>query len=362
MSRLNGRDLADVKQLTKLLRAPAPTSPWPEFVEALRRMVEAERAMLYSVRLSGTGYVVEDGHWAGFSRSSKEMNELCARLLGGVSRPWALFDPSLPQEEQRNRVFVLPPPRQWGDPQTMEQLRQLGYEESDWKNLVVRMESLNADALVKIEVADMSSCRALVCDGEELLAWVGVLRREPFGERERLLLRALLPVIRERLLSERLTKSAKVHAALARTLIESVGEPCFFVHADGTVELANEQGWAMARADPALLAEIRRVPQAPRSKRFITQSIADAGVTPLYLVRLSGQDGGDKRLATFTQLWRLSDREAMVLSRAANGLSNKEIATALGCQVRTVEFHMTKVFAKAGVEGRSALIARFWSG
>jgi DNA-binding NarL/FixJ family response regulator len=55
----------------------------------------------------------------------------------------------------------------------------------------------------------------------------------------------------------------------------------------------------------------------------------------------------------------LSPREHEVLTLAAMGLTNKEIAYRLGISDRTVQFHMNSVFNKSGTSSRTeaALIA-----
>lgn len=55
--------------------------------------------------------------------------------------------------------------------------------------------------------------------------------------------------------------------------------------------------------------------------------------------------------------WGLTSKQVEVVALLANGLSNKEIASQLGCSERTVETHLTSIFAKAGVAGRTALVA-----
>jgi DNA-binding CsgD family transcriptional regulator len=51
-------------------------------------------------------------------------------------------------------------------------------------------------------------------------------------------------------------------------------------------------------------------------------------------------------------------REQEVLRLLEDGLSNKEIADALGCSVRTVEFHISNLLRKAGVSSRLELVTR----
>jgi DNA-binding CsgD family transcriptional regulator len=62
------------------------------------------------------------------------------------------------------------------------------------------------------------------------------------------------------------------------------------------------------------------------------------------------------------ELRELSNRELDVLSLAANGLNNEEIAGRLYVSVRTVERHLSNIYAKLGVSGkaaRAAAAARF---
>ena len=59
-------------------------------------------------------------------------------------------------------------------------------------------------------------------------------------------------------------------------------------------------------------------------------------------------------------LSRLTPRETEVLQRVTQGLSNKQIARALGVTEKTVKTHATSIFAKLGVRDRTqaALLAR----
>jgi DNA-binding CsgD family transcriptional regulator len=54
----------------------------------------------------------------------------------------------------------------------------------------------------------------------------------------------------------------------------------------------------------------------------------------------------------------LTMREQEVLGLLSEGRANKEIADALGCSVRTVEFHISNLLRKVGVSSRLELIAR----
>jgi DNA-binding CsgD family transcriptional regulator len=59
--------------------------------------------------------------------------------------------------------------------------------------------------------------------------------------------------------------------------------------------------------------------------------------------------------------WKLTPRQADVLSLIVEGRTNKEIAQALACADNTVELHVTRLLRKTGTSSRTQLIAVFWS-
>lgn len=52
----------------------------------------------------------------------------------------------------------------------------------------------------------------------------------------------------------------------------------------------------------------------------------------------------------------MTSQEGRIAALVRAGLSNKEIAARLGVVVRTVELHLSQVYRKLGVSGRSGLI------
>ena len=56
---------------------------------------------------------------------------------------------------------------------------------------------------------------------------------------------------------------------------------------------------------------------------------------------------------------RLSSRESEVFRHAATGLSNKEVADVLAISQATVKAHLTQIFRKLGLRGRTALAAAY---
>lgn len=67
------------------------------------------------------------------------------------------------------------------------------------------------------------------------------------------------------------------------------------------------------------------------------------------------------RAATAARVWNLTARQIDVLRLVTTGAANKTIAKELDCAEVTVEFHLTAIFRKAGVENRSHLASAFWT-
>jgi DNA-binding CsgD family transcriptional regulator len=66
----------------------------------------------------------------------------------------------------------------------------------------------------------------------------------------------------------------------------------------------------------------------------------------------TGIDARAPRARELTQ--RLSEREYEVMTLVADGLGNDEIADRLSLSPRTIERHLSNVYAKFGLAGRSA--------
>ena len=54
----------------------------------------------------------------------------------------------------------------------------------------------------------------------------------------------------------------------------------------------------------------------------------------------------------------ITDREAQVLQQASQGLTTREIATALGISTRTVQAHVRHVLVKLGARSRTQAVAQ----
>lgn len=61
----------------------------------------------------------------------------------------------------------------------------------------------------------------------------------------------------------------------------------------------------------------------------------------------------------FADKYRLSRREMEVVESVTKGLSNKLVAQDLFVTEKTIKFHLTNIFKKAGVNSRSRLIVKY---
>jgi DNA-binding NarL/FixJ family response regulator len=75
-----------------------------------------------------------------------------------------------------------------------------------------------------------------------------------------------------------------------------------------------------------------------------------------FLLRLARESTGALP-AQFSSEFRLTSREAEVLSWLSKGKTNRDIAQILGLSPRTVDKHLEQIYAKLGVENRTAAAA-----
>lgn len=75
-----------------------------------------------------------------------------------------------------------------------------------------------------------------------------------------------------------------------------------------------------------------------------------------FLLRLAKDQGGDTP-AEFSSELGLTTREGEVLSWLSKGKTNRDIAQILGLSPRTVDKHLEQIYAKLGVENRTAAAA-----
>ena len=116
----------------------------------------------------------------------------------------------------------------------------------------------------------------------------------------------------------------------------------------GAVE-AGAAGYLLKGAPSAELFEAIRVVHGGGS---LLQPLVAS--TVMRHVAAQGRPGA----AATTQAAALTTREREVLRQLAHGMSNKEIAAALGVTERTVKFHVASLFTKLGAGNRTEAVTR----
>lgn len=136
-----------------------------------------------------------------------------------------------------------------------------------------------------------------------------------------------------------------------RTVDRSRGQPstdpCFFRELTVAGREVGRLTWSLPHHDPVSVAAIDAV--VP----WIALGVENCSRRP-------AERSLDRHLDEARDRWQLTTRQARVLELIARGSANKEIAAALGCSTKGVESHLTTLFRKAGVDSRTALVARLW--
>src|SRR5688500_11004574 len=100
---------------------------------------------------------------------------------------------------------------------------------------------------------------------------------------------------------------------------------------------------------------------APRADIFAAvRVVADGGslLGPVAASSVLRRVRGEAAADDASRASELTPREHVVLERLAAGLSNKQIAVALGVTERTVKFHVSAIFTKLGASNRTEAVTR----
>ncbi len=307
-------------------------------VSELRPVLGFESCWAYGLRVEdtpklsffyGSGMPVEDmrGHFEGFIR--------------GYPRGWGGYDPRCPAPSQRNV------------PLTLREATALAGKDLD------RLPFCR-ELLPRVGIAGSDQLRALVCEGDVLLAWVGGFRREPFTAREKVLLGRMVPALRQRLAFERDVADAPLARAFVSAALEAFSRPAFVTTCSGQVAYANAVGRALLESDAT--GTRRELQEAPsgRGPYSVTPVVAPGLPRHFVVVRWPEPADPAPRLLLLARAWGLTPRDAEVLRLLALGKANKTIAAELGCAESTVEIHVTRLFQRTGCTCRAELAARFW--
>lgn len=302
----------------------------------LRELLDAERALAYRIDEHEASRNLAFVYTSGFG-PNRIVEEILQRWVKRAPVRFASYVPGALSEEERNSVD------------------EASFEERG--EAPIYRELVGGTAL-----RGMHRLRVLLCDGDRLLAWVGVFRSKPFGKVERETLEALVPLLRDRLLLEELLDESWLHHEAFRASLDVLEGPAFLFTRAGEVRQSNAAGKAALDEDGAAVRrELLRSLEGESDAGYHVTEIARQGVVSHFLgVRRVTVDGVARRLEQAAARWKLTHRQTEVLGLIARGLTNRAISDQLGCTEGTVGLHVSAVLQKAAVEGRAELTAKFW--
>lgn len=140
--------------------------------------------------------------------------------------------------------------------------------------------------------------------------------------------------------------------AVLEAVLDALQVPALIVVSRGEIVCSN----AAARTLVGGGAGVTRWPPPANttvqaSQRWEVTPIRRAGPRAWCLAVLRPSDAPSARR------WNLTTRQTEVLNLVVRGLTNTGIAETLGIRLGTVEFHISAIFDKVGVNSRTALIA-----
>lgn len=345
------------------------TDVLPQLMGLLREGLGAERMVAYGVDVAPEQYQASFCHASGFPQPEGELLETLNGFLRQQPNPWGYYDPARPPAAQRNQALHFRPHAQVEAGAPLYDAREeawgrLGIAPEEQAQVRERVSTGTLTLYRQLGMEQMFQLRALVCEEQALLAWVGALRSEPFTPSEQKLLQELLPPLQRRLQLELRLREAGLLGTALEAALEALGQPAYITTATGQVVHANRVGRARtARSTRHLTETVLRHVRGEAPEETSITALKVAGLATHYLVVDRNADARkDARVHLLANRWGLTARECEVLENIIQGASNKAIAARLGCAERTVEVHVTHVLSKAQAESRSALIAKFFQG
>src|SRR3954468_19174915 len=354
------RDRAQVRdlvvRLSTLSEGDAPATTW--FVPAFRDCLRADMAA--AIRLEDVigDLELKELRTIGMPFPAAEVSRQVRQLIG--SEPFGLFNPRRPQAPQRNVVVDLgrfislldepgPPPGLG-----------IGREEMDRIREATRA-SIARPPVIRY-CAEQHLLRALVCERETLLAWVGAFHADPFTADQRASFEAILGELARRLALDHLVEKTPLTTAALDTALEALPAAAFVLTEGGRIRHANVAGrhWASEHRGDLSAAIAESMRGGPEAQFSLTRFEAHDR-RPQFLAIARRLHGSRGLAASAAKRWELTARQTQVLTLLAEGKANKVIAAELSCAVHTVELHVAALLEKAECDSRSELIARLWS-
>jgi NarL family two-component system response regulator LiaR len=114
----------------------------------------------------------------------------------------------------------------------------------------------------------------------------------------------------------------------------------------------DEEGYVLAMLEVGARGYLSKVSRGQQ----VIQAVRAAAAGETVFSQTVGANVARRAVGGETRSQSLTPREMEVLQAAARGLGNKQIASELNLSARTVQTHLTRVFAKLGVGSRTEAV------
>jgi DNA-binding CsgD family transcriptional regulator len=336
-------DAADHRAVRALVDAIGRLSDTPildTLTAELPSLLGAEMGGAYRIGLDGPSWHLDFFHGSGFPPN--------------FGATFAQFAAASPSTAMTNGYDALRPPRTQRNV-AVDPIALVGRE-------AVPKLPMTRHVLGPHKVDRHNQLRVLVCDGPHLLAWVGVLRRETFGARERGMLGAIARPLVGRLLLDRRLRDQEVRAKGFDAALEALSVAAFLVHGQHTLVHANAIGRALLDSGSIDVPARMRAGRLGVDPTVTVIPLTGRSLESYTLVVIAQPAPGlELRIERAARAWGLTARHRDVLRCLVLGEANKTIAERLGLSVVTVEVHVSAILRKARVDSRAELVARFWT-
>ena len=140
--------------------------------------------------------------------------------------------------------------------------------------------------------------------------------------------------------------------AALETALEALRTPALIVGQGGDIVCSNAAARVLIANEPKVVHRLECDTDRVLRQRWEVTPIRGAAPRAWSLVTLR------PKVALQDRGWNLTARQREVLELVVRGMTNMSIAETLSIRLGTVEFHISRIFNKVGVDGRAALIAR----
>jgi DNA-binding CsgD family transcriptional regulator len=336
VSRTDGRLRTLIEELDVV--RPGDDAALAAVVAKLREVWQVEAVVCASPSPTTSGWVL-DRFVADNLPNASRVRALTAAWLAKDTEPW-FFNKTTPDPSQRNVLVDL-----------RARVPAKQFEASR-----VYRELLEPARLHRHHIY-----RALLCDGDVVLAWLGVYHPEALTESQRKKITTVLPALRKRLAHDRMLANGPLLSAALEAVLEYIAAPAFVVGANGRLLEVNEAGRTLlttrrselAKAITAALAN----EEAPLPIDLTPLHVDGAKNHWLAVLRTRSEDARVvDAIARAASRLGLTRRQREVLEHVVTGKSNATIADALRVSERAIEQHLTAIFDRAAVDSRAALV------